>query len=137
MLTKNLNHTIKLGKQFAKKLKKGDVVALTGNLGSGKTSLTQGIARGLGVKGYIRSPSFKLINEYKGAVPVFHFDLYRVNNIFDIENLGYRDYFYNNGVTIIEWAEKAKAILPDEYWQVNLFNLGGTRRKIIIKKVKT
>lgn len=137
MLTKNLNHTIKLGKQFAKKLKKGDIVALIGNLGSGKTSLTQGIARGLGVKGYIRSPSFKLINEYKGNLSVFHFDLYRLNNISDIENLGYKDYFYNNGITIIEWAEKAKTILPDEYWQVDLFNLGGTKRRITIKKVKS
>lgn len=135
LVTKNLRQTIKLGEQLARGVKKGDVIALIGDLGAGKTSFTQGIARGLGVKGYIRSPSFKLINEYKGTLPVFHFDLYRLKNISEVEDLGYKDYFYNGGITIIEWAEKIKPILPEEYWQVNLFNLGGTKRKIIIKKV--
>ncbi|MFH1239507.1 MAG: tRNA (adenosine(37)-N6)-threonylcarbamoyltransferase complex ATPase subunit type 1 TsaE, partial [bacterium] len=118
LITKNLNETLKFGERLARRLKRGDIVALTGNLGSGKTSLTQGIARGLGVKGYIRSPSFKLINEYKGNVPIFHFDLWRLKSIAEVEELGYRDYFYNNGVTVIEWAEKIGPILPQEYWQV-------------------
>jgi tRNA threonylcarbamoyladenosine biosynthesis protein TsaE len=134
LVTKNLSETLKFGQQLARRLKKGDIVALSGDLGAGKTSLTQGIARGLGVKGYISSPSFKLINEYKGSVPVFHFDLWRLKNITEVEDLGYRDYFYNDGITIIEWAEKIKPLLPEEYWQVDLFNLGGTRRKITVTK---
>ncbi len=135
VITKNGQETIKLGEKLSKRIKKGDIIALIGDLGSGKTTLTKGIARGLSVQGYVRSPSFKLINEYKGSIPIFHFDWYRLNNISELEGLGYKEYFYNKGVTIIEWAEKIKDVLPYSYWQINLFNLGETKRKIIVKKV--
>ncbi|MFH1783653.1 MAG: tRNA (adenosine(37)-N6)-threonylcarbamoyltransferase complex ATPase subunit type 1 TsaE [bacterium] len=134
-LTSSVHQTVQFGKQFSKKLKPGDVVALTGALGAGKTSFTQGIARGLGVKGYVRSPSFTLINEYSGKLPVFHFDLYRLENIREIESLGYGDYFFGSGVTVIEWAEKAKEILPGNYWLIKLVSTGENIRRITVRKV--
>ncbi len=138
-----------LGKRIGKLLKRGQVVALVGELGSGKTVLAQGIAMGLGVspRAYPRSPSFVLINEYKGKFPVYHFDLYRLNNIRELESIGYREYFYGQGVAVIEWAQKVEEALPDYYLRVELYFHGKRDRLIkliafgpdyerIIRKIK-
>jgi tRNA threonylcarbamoyladenosine biosynthesis protein TsaE len=104
----NPEETLRLGENIGRQLNQGDVVLLFGDLGAGKTLLTQGIARGLGLeeKEYIRSPSFTLINEYKAKYPIYHIDLYRIESLTEIENLGLEEIFSGNGVTIVEWAEK-------------------------------
>jgi tRNA threonylcarbamoyladenosine biosynthesis protein TsaE len=83
-----------------------DVVCLTGSLGAGKTTLVQGIAEGIGVKDYVTSPTFIIINEYQGRIPFFHVDLYRLDSVEQIEDLGIEEYFYRGGACVIEWAEK-------------------------------
>lgn len=104
--TNSTDETLQLGENLGKRLSPGDTVLLFGDLGAGKTTLTQGIARGLGLgdKEYVRSPSFTLINEYKARCPIYHIDLYRIESFSEIENLGLEDLV--SGVTIIEWAEK-------------------------------
>lgn len=116
--------TINFGKKLAAHLKPSDVVALIGELGSGKTTFTKGIALGLGVKSAdsIISPSFVLLREYKGQAPLYHFDLYRLDKIEQLEQLGYEEYFYGKGISIIEWAEKAESFLPGNYLKIELFH---------------
>ena len=100
--------TIQLGVKIGKSLQSGDMVFLFGDLGAGKTTLTQGIAQGLGVaeNEYVRSPSFTLINEYQGRIPIFHIDLYRIEKTSELENLGLEEVLFNAGVCIVEWAKK-------------------------------
>lgn len=106
--THSANDTLSLGEKIGKHLKSGDIVFLFGDLGAGKTTLTQGIARGLGVakEEYVRSPTFTLVNEYRGKAPVFHIDLYRIESAGELEDLGLEEVFSIEGISIIEWAEK-------------------------------
>jgi tRNA threonylcarbamoyladenosine biosynthesis protein TsaE len=103
-------------------LGRGDVVALVGELGAGKTTLTQGIVRGLGVAEdyYIGSPTFTLINEYEGRVPVYHLDFYRIDCPSEAVHLGLEEYLDGDGVAIIEWADRIEALLPEEHMMVQL-----------------
>ncbi len=128
--------TIAIGKKLAKSLKRGDVVALIGDLGSGKTMLTKGIAEGLGVKNprYVNSPTFVIIKEYKGKLPLYHFDLYRLNHSTLLDSESYEEYFYGDGVTVIEWADKIRKLLPKKVIEVKLKVSGENERKIDIKK---
>lgn len=127
--------TILIGKKLARGLKPGDVIALSGDLGSGKTTFTKGVGEGLGVKDprRINSPTFVLIREYKGRIPLYHFDLYRLDSVKDIEDLAIEEYIYGDGVTIIEWAEKIKEILPKERISVNFAAKGGNQREVKIE----
>lgn len=120
--TKSSAQTIKLGKAIGRLLGPGQVVALMGDLGAGKTTLTKGLSSGLGVEdpSTVMSPSFVLIREYEGRLPVYHFDLYRLDNLDQVEGLGYEEYFYGQGLTIIEWADKIKDLLPEEYLSIEL-----------------
>ncbi len=106
--THSPNDTLSLGEKIGRHLEAGDIILLFGDLGAGKTTLTQGIARGLEVarEEYVRSPSFTLVNEYKGKVPVFHIDLYRIASSHELEDLGLEDVFSGEGISIVEWAEK-------------------------------
>ncbi|NIQ02643.1 MAG: tRNA (adenosine(37)-N6)-threonylcarbamoyltransferase complex ATPase subunit type 1 TsaE [Nitrospinaceae bacterium] len=106
--THSREETLALGEQLGKHLRPGDVLLLFGDLGSGKTTLTQGIAYGLGFPKteYIRSPSFTLINEYAGNLPIYHVDLYRIDSLEEIETLGLEEIFFGAGVTLVEWPEK-------------------------------
>lgn len=134
ILSKSPQETKDIARKFGRTLKKGDVVALIGELGSGKTCFTQGLMKGLGVKvNKITSPSFVLINEYKGRLPIYHFDIYRLNNIQEVVDLGYEEYFYGNGVTIIEWADKIEELLPKRCIRVNLKIVSENERKISIR----
>jgi tRNA threonylcarbamoyladenosine biosynthesis protein TsaE len=135
MISKSVEDTIDAGERFAKKLKKGDVVALIGNLGSGKTVFTKGIAKGLGVKDvrYVNSPSFVTIKEYRGRLPLYHFDLYRLDKRCPLDSMSYDEYFYSGGVTVIEWADKIRSLLPRKHIEVKLSRIGEDRRKITIK----
>lgn len=134
ILSKSPRETKEIAGKLGRTLKKGDVVALIGELGSGKTCFTQGLMKGLGVKvNKITSPSFVLINEYRGRLPVYHFDIYRLNNIQEVVDLGYEEYFYGNGVTIIEWADKIEELLPKKCIMVNLKVVSENERKISIR----
>lgn len=123
IITESVNQTLKIGRKIAKNLQKGDIICLFGELGSGKTVLTKGIAQGLGIKrSSVISPSFVLIREYDGAkLPLYHFDLYRLKSPKDILALGYEEYIYDDAVAIIEWADRLGYLLPKEYLKVELF----------------
>jgi len=110
------------------------VIALVGDLGTGKTCLTQGIARGLEVPEVypITSPTFTLINEYPGRLTLYHFDIYRLQGAKDLEDMGYEDYFYGGGVTVIEWAERIRDILPPDTLIITLNYLGEHDREMIL-----
>lgn len=120
--TKSPKETIELGAKIAKRLKPGDLIALSGDLGAGKTTLVKGIAKGLGIKNYeyVNSPSFVLVKEYKGRMPLFHFDIYRLGSLKDIEDIGYEDYLGREGIVVIEWAGKMERILPAKHLEISL-----------------
>jgi tRNA threonylcarbamoyladenosine biosynthesis protein TsaE len=134
MISASIEETVLAGEKLAKKLKKGDCVALVGDLGSGKTVLTKGIAKGLGVKNarYVNSPTFVIIKEYKGKMPLYHFDLYRLDHQTSFDEMNYDEYFYGDGVTVIEWADKIRELLPKKCIEVRLAVAGENRRKIEI-----
>ena len=132
LITASPEETISLGKKMAKSLKRGDVVSLIGELGSGKTTLIQGICNGLGVKGYVTSPTFVMVNIYQGKVPVYHLDLFRLRGVQDLEGIGYEDYVYGQGVCLIEWGEKIRGLLPLTRIEVQLKRLGPGKRRITI-----
>lgn len=119
----SISDTLKIGKEIAKNLRKGDILCLFGELGSGKTALTKGIAAGLGVrKNKVISPSFVLIRQYNsGRIPLYHFDLYKLKAMQDILTLGYEEYFYNEGITVIEWAGRLECLLPKEYLKIKIY----------------
>ncbi|MBL7068416.1 MAG: tRNA (adenosine(37)-N6)-threonylcarbamoyltransferase complex ATPase subunit type 1 TsaE [Candidatus Omnitrophica bacterium] len=134
IISKGIDGTVGIGAKLGRLLKGGDVVALVGELGSGKTTLVKGIAEGLGVKDsrYVNSPSFVIIKEYRGNLPLYHFDIYRLDSPSDMETVGYREYFYADGVSVIEWADKIKELLPDEYLNIELSIKGKSEREIKI-----
>jgi len=138
MITHSPTDTIKLGEKLARRLKKGDIVALYGELGSGKTTFTKGVGKGLGVKNArrINSPTFVLIKEYDARIPVYHLDLYRLDNLQDIEHIAVEEYIYGDGVTIIEWAEKLECLLPKKHIAVKFRIKGENEREISIRLVR-
>lgn len=112
IITHSAQETFELGKSLAASIQAGAVIALDGILGTGKTCLTQGICEGLGVIDYVVSPTFTLLNEYQGRLPVYHFDCYRLHSSLELLDIGAEDYFYGSGVCIIEWAARVQDILP-------------------------
>jgi len=119
-----------LGARLAERLGPGDVVALTGELGAGKTCFTQGLARGLGVAGRAVSPTFVLINEYRGRLPVHHVDAYRTESLTELLDLGLDELFSGDGVTIVEWADKLLPLLPAHTVHVHIEGVGDEPRTI-------
>ena len=110
--TSSAEETIELGKKIGKLLKKGDIIAMQGTLAAGKTTITKGIAQALGITETITSPTFCLISEYQGTMPLYHMDVYRLEGGEDFVNLGTDDMIYGDGVSIIEWSEKIMEELP-------------------------
>lgn len=110
--TQTAEQTILLGQKIGEKLKKGDVIAMQGTLAAGKTTITKGIAKALGINDTITSPTFCLISEYYGKMPLYHMDVYRLDGSEDFINLGTDDMIYGDGVSIIEWSEKVMNELP-------------------------
>ncbi len=109
------------GLELGEMLKSGDVVCLTGDLGAGKTTLTKAIAVGLGIDDYVTSPSYTIVNEYEGRLPLYHFDVYRINDAEEMYELGYEDYFFGSGVCIIEWAGMVEDLLPEERIWIEIY----------------
>ncbi len=126
--------TIRLGEKLGLCLTKGDFVALTGELGSGKTWFTKGLALGLGVSSstVITSPSFALVNEYRGRIPFFHMDVYRLEELSAFLSAGLEEYFYQDGVVAMEWSERWPEILPQARVGVTILLLNETSRKILL-----
>ncbi len=132
-ITQGPEQTHSLGQKLADFLHPGAVAALTGELGSGKTCLIQGICQGLGVTDPVASPAFVIINEYQGRLPVYHFDLYRIKNIEELYQLGCEEYLYGFGVCLIEWAERAEALLPEDSIRISLHWKAENEREIVLK----
>ncbi len=106
--------TLALGRALGKLLRAGDVIALIGDLGAGKTTLTQGIAQGMGITERVTSPTFTLVQEYGQETPLFHFDPYRLERPEDVSDFGFEEYLERGGIVVVEWADKIAALLPDE-----------------------
>ena len=111
-LSHNESETEKLGEELARRLRGGNVVAYFGGLGAGKTAFTRGLARGLGCEGRVTSPTFTIVNEYEGAIPLFHFDMYRLGDEDELFDIGWEDYLSRGGVCAVEWSERVAGALP-------------------------
>jgi len=137
IISHSIQETLGVGRTIARNLQGGDIICLYGQLGSGKTLLTKGIAWGLGIKkDTITSPTFVLLNHYARAkIPLYHFDLYRLKTSRDIQEIGYEEFFYGSGVTVIEWADRLGPLLPREHLRVNLEIRQGTTRTLELKAV--
>jgi tRNA threonylcarbamoyladenosine biosynthesis protein TsaE len=148
LVSNSADQTREIGARLGRRLRTGDLVLLHGDLGAGKTTLAQGIARGLGVAGPIQSPTFTLVNEYQrridrdsdssGGEPVrlYHLDLYRLAGDADLDSFGFDDYLApTDGVSLIEWPERAATRLPDSYLLVRLEHLGDGKRRLVIEPV--
>lgn len=115
IIIKNEDDTQEYGRALAEKLKPGSVIALIGDLGTGKTTLTKSIAKGLGIQEMITSPTFTIVQEYhKGRLPLYHFDVYRICDIEEMYELGYEEYFFGEGVCIVEWADLIMDLIPKD-----------------------
>lgn len=133
LTTNSYEATEQLGEKIANLLQAGDVVVLNGDLGVGKTTLTRGLARGLGIKRNVKSPTFTLIREYKdGRVPLYHMDAYRLESSPD-EDLGFDEYFNGDGITIVEWPQFIKDEIPDNHISINIKRLSDTEREVTFK----
>ena len=133
-LTTSDQETIKLAQELGSLLKDGDVIALVGNLGSGKTWFTKGLALGLGVSPdtVITSPSFALVNEYKGNYSFYHMDLFRLENLSELISAGLEEYLYTGGIAAIEWANRWPEVLPDQRIEVEFVIIDDCRREITL-----
>ncbi|MBE7008195.1 MAG: tRNA (adenosine(37)-N6)-threonylcarbamoyltransferase complex ATPase subunit type 1 TsaE [Ruminococcaceae bacterium] len=127
----SVSDTEAFGETLAKRLRPGDVVAFTGSLGMGKTALTRGIARGLGCRGRVTSPTFTIVNEYEGGVPLFHFDLYRLGSSDELYDIGWDDYLARGGVCAVEWSERVSDALPEGAVTVDIARGDGDDTRVI------
>lgn len=125
------NETENFGSQLAKSLNPGDVVALFGDLGAGKTAFTRGLAKGIGFDGEVSSPTFALVHEYPGNIPIYHFDMYRITTWDDLYSTGFFDYLDMGGILVIEWSENIENCLPDGTIRVSIAKNDNENERII------
>ena len=137
-ITESEAETIIEGEKLGQTLSPGAVIALYGGLGAGKTAFTRGIAEGLGIKMCVQSPTFTIVNEYPGEIPLFHFDMYRLETEHELFDIGWDEYIERGGVCVVEWSEKVPSAFPPDTITVKLENLGERKRRleIISTKVK-
>lgn len=128
--------TIRFASQWGAKLAAGSVVVLSGNLGSGKTIFVKGAAKGAGVKETVTSPTFVFVNVYRGKIPVYHLDLYRVDSPKQADSIGYEEYFDAGGIVFMEWGERVKPALPSKAIRISFEVLGEEKRRITIRRPK-
>lgn len=135
--TRSEEATRELGRKLGKIVTPGTIITLDGDLGVGKTVFTQGFAQGLGIKETVNSPTFTIVQVYEeGRIPFYHFDVYRIGDVEEMEEIGYEDYFYGMGVCLIEWAKLIEEILPKKYVEISIekdLTCGFDYRKITIK----
>ena len=136
--TNSASETLALGEKLGKAAKPGQIYTLNGDLGVGKTVLTQGFAKGLGITEAVNSPTFTIIQEYtEGRLPFYHFDVYRIGDIEEMDEIGYEDYFYGDGLCMIEWANLIDEILPERRSEVTIekdLEMGFDYRRITIRE---
>lgn len=130
-ITESPSETEAVGENLSTKLKPGSIVALFGGMGAGKTAFTRGIARGLGITGGVSSPTFALVHEYKGRIPLYHFDMYRVNSWDDLYSTGFFDYLDSGGIIVVEWSENIENALPENAIHI-MINHGKAENERII-----
>ncbi len=133
LLSRSPQETRAVGERLGARLGPGAVVACIGELGAGKTCFLQGLARGLGVRGPVTSPTFVLINQYRGRLPVYHLDAYRTASLRELADLGIEEMLRGDGVTMIEWADKLLPLLPPRTITVTITGLGDEPRRIVIE----
>jgi len=136
-ITNSAEETYELGKKLGMAVKPGTVFTLVGDLGVGKTVFTQGFAKGLEIDEPVDSPTFTIIKEYdEGRLPLYHFDVYRIGDVSEMDELGYEDYFYGDGVTLVEWANLIEEVIPEDAVRIEILKdmaMGFDYRKIIIE----
>lgn len=132
-LSDSVLKTAKIAKQIAKTCKKGDIVLLFGDLGAGKTVFAKGFVSYFS-KAQVVSPTFTIVNTYKGDINIYHFDLYRINSVEELEEIGFEEYLYSDGICLIEWPERAKELLPRNLIKVSIIKKGDNQREIIVEK---
>lgn len=134
----SVEETEKFACEFAKKLNKGDIITLDGDLGAGKTAFVRGLAKGMGLSDTVQSPTFTIVNEYRhGDIPLFHFDVYRIESPDDMYDIGFDEYLYSDGVCAIEWATNIKELFTMPYYEVVITkdpNKGDDYREIQIDR---
>lgn len=133
-ISSSAEETRRCAAQLAAELKPGDCLSLIGDLGVGKTTFVQGLAQGLGITERVRSPTFVLMHEYHGRVPLYHFDAYRIKNLDELREIGFEDTVRSQGITVIEWGEKTEKLLPQGCWRIFIELLPDQRRRIRIER---
>jgi len=135
LTTESEEETRRLAFKLADELRPGDIISLTGDLGAGKTRFVQGLADGLEIDEAVTSPTFTIIRTYNGRLPLYHFDVYRLSGIRELEPLGYEEYFFGDGVTVVEWGDKVIDALPDDHLTVEMHRTEESpdRRRLIVK----
>lgn len=133
MISNSAEDTYDLGCEIGKWLERGQLILLSGDLGTGKTIMTQGICAGVGVEEDVTSPTFNLINEYESAFPIYHMDLYRLENEEELQDLGFEDYLDGKGIIIIEWPDIVYNIIPADFLYVKIRRISIEKREISIK----
>ena len=137
-ISNSYEETQKIATDFAKTLKEGDVLCMYGDLGVGKTAFVQGLAKGLEINEPITSPTFTIVNEYSGTLPLYHFDVYRIADSDEMYEIGYEEYVYGDGVSVIEWPQLIDDILPEKRYDIEItkdYDKGENYRTIEIKEV--
>ena len=129
--------THKIAREIADSLNGGEFIAMYGDLGAGKTAFVQGLAKALGINNHITSPTFTIVNEYEGRLPLYHFDVYRIADPDEMYEIGYDEYIYSDGVCVVEWAELIEDLFPEKYYKITILKdeeKGFDYRKIIFEE---
>jgi tRNA threonylcarbamoyladenosine biosynthesis protein TsaE len=124
--------TFEIAGKISKKLKEGDVLLFEGTLGAGKSIFIRGILNGLGVEEVIPSPTFTIVNEYKTKFNIYHFDFYRINDPYELYEIGFEEYIFSDGISLIEWASKAEELMPEDAIKIDINVLSENKREITI-----
>ncbi len=133
-ISHSVAETKRIAREFAKTLEEGAVVCLEGGLGAGKTHFVKGMAAAFDIdENMVHSPTFTLIHEYTGTIPLYHFDCYRLESVEEALEIGAEEYFYGEGVSVIEWPERIREIIPEQSIWITIESLGNSKRKIVIR----
>lgn len=138
LICQSIEDTFKIGEKIGELCKPSDIICLNGDLGTGKTHLTKGIAKGLEIDDNITSPTFNIVNEYDGRLKLYHFDVYRVNDPDEIAAIGFDEYIFGEGVSVIEWSNLIEELIPNEHVEINIEKIPGDdihKRKVSINYI--